>query len=74
MVRFYADGGRNITSGPDAGDGRLNPYKSELVDRITLTPRERSDLVAFLKTLTDRSFLTDPALSDPFAPRRTARR
>ena len=74
VVRFYADGGRNITSGPDAGDGRLNPNKSALIDRITLTPRERSDLVAFLKTLTDRTFLTDPALSDPFAPRRTARR
>ena len=74
VVRFYADGGRNITSGPNAGDGRLNPNKSGLIDRITLTPRERSDLVAFLKTLTDRTFLTDPALSDPFAPRRASRR
>ncbi len=74
VVRFYADGGRNITSGPDAGDGRLNPNKSGLIERITLTPRERSDLVAFLKTLTDRTFLTDPALSDPFAPRRASRR
>lgn len=74
VVRFYSDGGRNITSGPDAGDGRLNPNKSALVDRIDLTPREQADLVAFLKTLTDRSFLTDPALSDPFAPRRGAGR
>lgn len=73
VVRFYADGGRNITSGPNAGDGRLNPNKSALVGRITLTPRERSDLVAFLKTLTDRTFLADPALSDPFARRRTTR-
>lgn len=26
-------------------------------------------MVAFLKTLTDRRLLTDPALSDPFARR-----
>lgn len=31
VVRFYADGGRNITSGPDAGDGRLNPHRSTLI-------------------------------------------
>lgn len=74
VVRFYSDGGRNITRGPNAGDGRLNPNKSALVDRIDLTPREQSDLVAFLKTLTDRTFLTDPALSDPFAPPKTVRR
>lgn len=70
VVAFYAAGGRNITSGPDAGDGRANPYKSTLLDRITLTARERTDLVAFLKTLTDRSFLTDPSISDPFATTR----
>ena len=67
VVAFYAAGGRDVTSGPDAGDGRLNPHKSPLIDGITLSARDRSDLVAFLKTLTDRRLLTDPALSDPFA-------
>ncbi len=74
VVRFYADGGRNITTGPDAGDGRLNPHKSTLIDAITLTARERSDLVAFLRTLTDRRFLTNPALSDPYAAAGSSRR
>jgi cytochrome c peroxidase len=69
VVRFYATGGRNVTSGPDAGDGRLNPFKSTLIDDIDLSPREQADLVAFLHTLTDRGFLTDPALSNPFAAR-----
>lgn len=70
VVAFYAAGGRVIASGPEAGDGRLNPHRSTLIDNITLGPRERADLVAFLKTLTDRRLLTDPALSDPFAARR----
>jgi cytochrome c peroxidase len=68
VLRFYAAGGRNVTEGPFAGDGRANPFKSDLVTRIDLTPAEQADIVAFLKTLTDRTFLTDPRHADPFAP------
>jgi cytochrome c peroxidase len=70
VVAFYAAGGRQITSGPLAGDGRLNPFKSPLIDNIDLTAQEQADLVAFLRTFTDRGFLTDPKLSNPFARRR----
>jgi cytochrome c peroxidase len=66
VVATYAAGGRNVTSGPHAGDGRLNPFKSDLVSGIALSEQEQADLVAFLKTLTDRRFLRDPKLSDPF--------
>jgi cytochrome c peroxidase len=66
VVDLYAAGGRNITSGPNAGDGRANPYKDPLVSGIDLNEAEKADLVAFLSTLTDRRFLTDPRLSDPF--------
>ncbi len=66
VVAFYAAGGRDITSGPNAGDGRLNPFKSPLIDNIDLDARDQADLVAFLRTLTDRRFLTDPKLSNPF--------
>lgn len=65
VLDFYAAGGRNITSGPNAGDGRANPYKSDLVSQISLTAQDRADLVAFLKTLNDENFLTNPAFSDP---------
>lgn len=70
VVAFYAAGGRNLRRGPNAGDGRKNPYKSELVGNIQLTPRERKDLVAFLKTLTDDEFLRNPDYADPFVARR----
>ena len=65
-VDHYADGGRNITSGPYAGDGRLNPYKDPLIEGIKLTDRDKADLVAFLKTLTDRSVTTNPRFADPY--------
>lgn len=66
MLRIYAAGGRHITSGPYAGDGRTNPFKSPLVSRINLNEQEQADIVAFLKTLTDREFLADPRHADPF--------
>lgn len=67
VLDFYAAGGRNITSGPYAGDGRLHPNKSDLISRIDLNEQEKADLVAFLKTLTDHEFLNNPKFSDPFA-------
>lgn len=67
VLEFYAAGGRNITSGPNAGDGRANPNKNDFINRIDLTAQDRADIVAFLKTLTDHDLLTNPQLSDPFA-------
>ena len=67
VLAIYERGGRLITSGPLAGDGRLDPNKSPLVAGFTLTPEQRVDLLAFLRALTDDDFLTDPTLADPFA-------
>jgi len=68
VIRFYERGGRLIEEGPYAGDGAESPLKSGLVAGFELTDQERDDLIAFLHSLTDESFLTDPALSDPYAP------
>jgi cytochrome c peroxidase len=73
VLDFYAAGGRHVT-GQEAdaylaqypGDGRLNPNKSSLVARISLSAQDKADLVAFLKTLTDDDFLKDPRHADPF--------
>lgn len=67
VIQFYADGGRVITEGPKAGDGRVNPLKSGLIAGFDITPEETADLVAFLQALTDETFITDPRFSDPFA-------
>ena len=65
-LAHYERGGRLITEGPHAGDGKLSPFKSEFVKGIKLTEEERADLIAFLHALTDESVLANPAWSDPF--------
>jgi cytochrome c peroxidase len=66
VIQFYMDGGRIIESGEYAGDGRANPYKSGLVPGFTLTDQEMDDLIAYLQSLTDEEFISDPRFSDPF--------
>jgi len=66
VIDVIADGGRNVTTGVNAGDGRLNPYKSKLVVALALSAQDKSDLIAFLKALTDHEFLGNPLQSDPF--------
>jgi cytochrome c peroxidase len=66
VLDFYAAGGRIVTDGPRPGDARTHPGKSPFIKGFTLTEQERADLLAFLESLTDRSFLQDPRFSDPF--------
>ncbi len=66
VLDFYAAGGRNITSGPFAGDGRASPHKNDLINLIDLSPQDKADIVAFLKTLTDHALLSDPRFANPF--------
>ena len=56
VVEHYS---RNFKRHPNL-DFRMQP--------LNFTESEKAALVAFLKTLTDRAFLTDPRFSDPFDP------
>ena len=49
-----------------AGKGP-NPLRSEFIEGFKLTNHEVQDLIAFLNSLTDQSFLSNPAFSDPRA-------
>ncbi len=66
VLEHYAAGGRLIEDGPHAGDGRLNPNKSEFVRGYEMSDGERADMLAFLKTLTDTAFVSDPRFASPF--------
>lgn len=68
VIDHYAAGGRTIKSGPHAGVGRTNPLKSSFIPGFTLTREERGDLIAFLQSLTDQGFLSDPRFSNPWIP------
>jgi cytochrome c peroxidase len=66
VIDHYARGGRLITSGPNAGDGKLSPLKNGFVKGFTLTPEEKGDLIAFLESLTDSTFITNPKFANPW--------
>jgi cytochrome c peroxidase len=40
--------------------------KDGMIQGFTATEAEIADLIAFLESLTDEDFLTDPRLSDPW--------
>jgi cytochrome c peroxidase len=69
VIDHYAAGGRTITSGPNAGTGSANPYKSALVGGFAISAGEKADVIAFLRTLTDSTFLTRARLSNPWIVR-----
>lgn len=58
-IQHYAAGGR----------APGNPNKSSTLRGFQLTPAEQSDLVEFLKSLTDQELLTDPRWSSPWRRR-----
>lgn len=66
VLQLYLDGGRNLTTGPYQGDGRSHPQKSAFVKGIDLTPEEQAAVLAFLNSLTDPSFIQNPAFADPW--------
>jgi cytochrome c peroxidase len=68
VLDHYAAGGRTITDGPYAGVGSQSPAKGQFVRGFALSDDQRQDLLAFLRSLTDDTFLTNPKFGDPFQP------
>jgi len=66
VIEHYKAGGRTIKEGKYAGTGSENPYKSSFVNGFRLLPEEKQDLIAFLKSLTDKDFVTNPKFSNPW--------
>jgi len=61
VIREYEAGGR--------GPGAASRFKDSRVRGFELSEGERADLVAFLESLTDATFVADPRFSDPWAGR-----
>ena len=66
VLDHYAAGGRTISTGPFAGIGHDNPAKDKRIRGFNLTPQNRTDLIAFLKSLTDDTLLHDARFADPW--------
>ncbi|MGE3617371.1 MAG: MbnH family di-heme enzyme, partial [Gemmatimonadales bacterium] len=67
VVDHYAAGGRTVVSGPNQGVGSRNPFKSPFVGGFELEPGEKEAVVAFLVSLTDSTFLRNPAFANPWS-------
>ena len=65
-IAHYAAGGRTVGDGSLRGVGHDNPNKSPTVRGFTLTPEQRDDLLAFLRSLTDEALLHDPRFASPW--------
>ena len=64
-IAHYQAGGRTIFEGELAGVGSQNPYKSGFIKGFEITESEISDLIEFLRSLTDEEFITNPDYGDP---------
>ncbi len=68
VLDHYAAGGKAVASGPQAGNGHDNPNKDPLIGGFVLSVQDRSDLIAFLLSLTDEMVIHDPWFANPWPP------
>jgi cytochrome c peroxidase len=68
VLQSYAHGGRLITSGPYAGDGSMSIHRDPLVKPIDMSAQEETDMINFLKSLTDTDFVNNPDYANPSCP------
>ena len=66
VIENYARGGRVVQMGPNAGDGRDNPFKDPRLRGFVLSDTERRDLLAFLQALTDSTFVMNSRFANPW--------
>lgn len=66
VIDHYAAGGRTIVNGPNAGVGSRSPLRSEFMVGFELTTEEKQALLAYLRALTDSTFLSDPRHANPW--------
>lgn len=58
--------GHYAIKGRAAATGQPSPIRDALIEGFKISDQELTDLLAFLDSLTDQSFLTNPAFSDPW--------
>ena len=66
VIDNYARGGRNVTYENAQGDGKNNTQKDLRIAGFAISASEKQDLIQFLNTLTDTSYLQNPNFKNPF--------
>jgi cytochrome c peroxidase len=67
VINIYASGGRNITTGIYKGNGIKNKYKHPFINGFTISEKNKIDLINFLYSLSDSTFINNPNYKNPFA-------
>jgi cytochrome c peroxidase len=65
-IDLYINGGRKITEGINNGDGITNKYKHAFINPILINEEEKKNLLSFLLTLSDSSFIKNADYQNPF--------
>jgi cytochrome c peroxidase len=65
VLEHYRVGGRTLSSGEYKGVGKNNLYKSQFISGFELSKVEKHDLLVFLQSLTDRTFINQSTFSSP---------
>ncbi len=66
VINSYAGGGRKINEGIYKGDGSKNLYKHPLISGFSISEADKKNLISFLQSLSDTSFIINPAYQNPF--------
>jgi cytochrome c peroxidase len=66
MIDIYARGGKLTTTGINKGDGKLHPNKHPFIVGFTTNTLQKKQLISFLKTLTDTSYLQNKMYQNPW--------
>jgi cytochrome c peroxidase len=66
VLLHYANGGRVIADGINKGNGKLNPFKHSFIKGFNISEKEKLNLIEFLLSLSDSSFIKNPDYQNPF--------
>lgn len=66
VINNYANAGRHIYTGVYKGNGAKNKYKHPAIKGFSLTAAQQLQLVQFLLSLSDSSFVNNPLHQNPF--------
>lgn len=66
VITIYANGGRNISSGPNRGNGIFHQNKDKRISGFSLNHNEEQDLIDFLYALTDSTISANPHFTNPW--------
>ncbi len=67
VIDSYANGGRKIEEGINKGDGSKNPLKNPFIKGFSITQEDKINLISFLESLSDSTFINNAAYQNPFS-------